>query len=141
MATITRSSGLSCGPETQVFLGDSMGELTLLYAAADVAFVGGSLVQVGGHNLLEPAALGLPSITGPYNFNAPDIADLLMERGATTVARDAAGIAAEVLGLLADPAERRRRGQAALDALASNRGAVHRLLALVEPLAAPSAGG
>ncbi|GIK35150.1 MAG: 3-deoxy-D-manno-octulosonic acid transferase [Gammaproteobacteria bacterium] len=141
MATITRSSGLSCGPETQVFLGDSMGELTLLYAAADVAFVGGSLVQVGGHNLLEPAALGLPSITGPYNFNAPDIADLLMERGATTVARDAAGIAAEVLGLLADPAERRRRGQAALDALASNRGAVHRLLALVEPLAAPPAGG
>lgn len=141
MATVTRSSGESCRPETRVFLGDSMGELTMFYAAADVAFVGGSLVRVGGHNLLEPAALGLPSITGPYNFNAPDIADLLIEQGATSVARDAREIAAEVLRLLADPADRRRRGELAREALESNRGAVNRLLALVEPLAAPAGNG
>jgi 3-deoxy-D-manno-octulosonic-acid transferase len=137
LATVSRSSGATCSAGTQVFLGDSMGELTMLYAAADVAFVGGSLVRVGGHNLLEPAALGLPSITGPYNFNAPDIADLLMEQGATTVARDAGEIAAELLRLLADPAERERRGQAGLAALTANRGAVNRLLSLVEPLAEP----
>ena len=137
LGTVARSSGVPCKADTQVFLGDSMGELTMLYAAADVAFVGGSLVTVGGHNLLEPAALGLPSVTGPCNFNAPDIAGLLVERGATSVARDAAEIAAQVLGLLADPAERARRGREGLDALASNRGAVKRLLALVEPLAVP----
>ncbi len=135
--SVTRSSGATCEAATRVFLGDSMGELTLLYAAADVAFVGGSLVPVGGHNLLEPAALGLASITGPNNFNAPDIADMLLDCGATTVTRDAAEIAAEVLRLLADPAERSRRGQHGLDVLADNRGAVDRLLALVVPLAVP----
>ncbi len=89
-AAVTRSSAGACPPEIPVFLGDSMGELTMFYAAADVAFVGGSLVRVGGHNLLEPAALGMPALTGPHNFNAPDIAEMLMERGATVMAQDAA---------------------------------------------------
>jgi 3-deoxy-D-manno-octulosonic-acid transferase len=134
---VSRSSGETCGPGTQLFLGDSMGELTMLYAAADVAFVGGSLVRVGGHNLLEPAALGLPALTGPYNFNAPEIAELLIEQGATVLARDASEIAAEVIRLLGDPAERSRRGALARATLESNRGAVSRLFALVEPLAGP----
>ncbi len=129
-----RSSGERCTSGTQVFLGDSMGELTMLYAAADVAFVGGSLVRIGGHNLLEPAALGVPALTGPYNFNAPDIADLLTEQGATVVVHDAGQISAEVIRLLGDPGERSRRGALARDLLEKNRGAVSRLLALVPPL-------
>jgi 3-deoxy-D-manno-octulosonic-acid transferase len=139
LQTVRRSSGETAGPDACVFLGDSMGELTMLYAAADAAFVGGSLVRVGGHNLLEPAALGLPALTGPYNFNAPDIADLLIEQGATVVVKGAAGMAAEVIELLGNPAERVRRGQLAQAALERNRGAVSRLLALVEPLAMTSA--
>ncbi|GMW07405.1 MAG: lipid IV(A) 3-deoxy-D-manno-octulosonic acid transferase [Gammaproteobacteria bacterium] len=129
-----RSSGERCMPGTQVFLGDSMGELTMLYAAADVAFVGGSLVRIGGHNLLEPAALGVPALTGPNNFNAPDIADLLTEQGATVVVHDAGQISAEIIRLLGDPVERSRRGALARDLLEKNRGAVSRLLALVAPL-------
>ncbi len=132
--TVSRSSGLVCGPDAQVFLGDSMGELTMFYAAADVAFVGGSLVRVGGHNLLEPAALGLPALTGPHNFNAPDIAELLIEEGATVVVHDGRQIGSEVIRLLGDPAERVRRGALARSTLERNRGAVTRLLALVEPL-------
>ncbi len=141
LRVVSRSSSRTCMPGVQVFLGDSMGELTMFYAAADVAFVGGSLVRVGGHNLLEPAALGLPVLTGPHNFNAPDIADLLIEQGATVVVRDACEIAAAVTGLLGDAAERSRRGELARAALQSNRGAVSRLFALVEPLAVhPTAG-
>ncbi len=139
-SSVSRSSTATCTSATEVFLGDSMGELALFYAAADVAFVGGSLVRVGGHNLLEPAALGLPSITGPYNFNAPDIAELLLEQGATSIASDAGTLAAEVIRLCGDADERERRGQRARQVLESNRGAVSRLLALVEPLVAAGAG-
>jgi 3-deoxy-D-manno-octulosonic-acid transferase len=137
LATVARSSGRTCTPGVQVFLGDSMGELTMLYAGADVAFVGGSLVRIGGHNLLEPAALGLPALTGPHNFNAPDIADLLLEQGATRIVRNAGELASEVVRLLGDPQERARRGGLARAALEANRGAVGRLFALVEPLAVP----
>lgn len=134
MRTVRRSSGETCHADVEVFLGDSMGELTMLYAAADVAFVAGSLARIGGHNLLEPAALGVPALTGPHNFNAPDIAELLIGQGATVVVRDARQVADEVIRLLGDPAERARRAALARAALASNRGAVDRLMALVEPL-------
>ena len=73
---------------TQVFIGDTMGELPLFYAAADVAFVGGTLVERGGHNMLEPAALGLPVLFGPHVFNFAEISRRLLEAGgARTVKR------------------------------------------------------
>lgn len=134
LRAVSRSSGEICTPQTQVFFGDSMGELTMLYAAADIAFVGGSLVPVGGHNLLEPAALGLPALTGPHNFNAPDIAALLIEQGAVQVVADAAQIATQVTRLFDDPAAREERAAQARAVLLENRGAVDRLLALVAPL-------
>ena len=109
-ARVTRSSGRRCAPGTDVFLGDSMGELMMLYAASDVAFVGGSLVPIGGHNLLEPAALGLPVLAGPNTYNAPDIAELLLADGSAQVIDDADGLAAQVGLLLQDPDERARRG-------------------------------
>jgi 3-deoxy-D-manno-octulosonic-acid transferase len=133
-AMVTRSSGTRAGPGTGVLLGDTMGELTTFYAAADLAFVGGSLVRIGGHNLLEPAALALPMVTGPHNENAADIAALMANCGALQAVPDADALAAAVTNLLADEHERKRRGLAARAALAGNRGALQRLLALVHPL-------
>ena len=72
-------------PATSVLLGDTMGELMMFYAAADVAFVAGSLVPIGGHNLLEPASVGRPVLTGPHNFNGEEIAQLLMDAGAACI--------------------------------------------------------
>jgi 3-deoxy-D-manno-octulosonic-acid transferase len=120
----------------QVVLLDSLGELLDFYAAADVAFVGGSLVPIGGHNLLEPAALGVPILTGPNNFNSAEIARLLIERGAAEVVHDAAQLGARVSALLADAGERERMGAAASAAVDGNRGALSNLLGLIEPLLA-----
>ncbi|HEY2780546.1 MAG TPA: lipid IV(A) 3-deoxy-D-manno-octulosonic acid transferase [Steroidobacteraceae bacterium] len=115
-----------------VLMGDTVGELALLYACADVAFVGGSLVPIGGHNLLEPAALGLPVLTGPSYVNSKEIAQLLLTRGAALQVGSAADLAAALVRLLADPAERRRIGAIGQEIVASNRGSVERLLALIE---------
>ena len=134
MNCVTRTSGAAATPDTQVFLLDTLGELPPFYAAGDVAFVGGSLVPIGGHNLLEPAALGLPIIAGPHNFNSADIAKLLIERGAVRIVPDAAGLAAAVGELLADPAKRAQMGAAGRKAVDQNRGAVGRLMAFIEPL-------
>ena len=120
--------------ECQVVLLDSLGELLDFYAAADVAFVGGSLVPIGGHNLLEPAALGVPILTGPNNYNSAQIARLLIERGAAEVVRDAAQLGARLNALLADAAERARIGAAGRAAVDGNRGALAKLLSLIEPL-------
>lgn len=121
-------------PRAQVLLVDTIGELMDFYAAADVAFVGGSLVPVGGHNLLEPAALGLPVLAGPYNFNSEDVAQLLIERGAVEIVRDGPQLAAKVVAWLRDEGERRRIGMLGREAVEANRGAVARVLGLVEPL-------
>ena len=133
---VTRSSAGRCEPKTQVFLGDTLGELTMFYAAADVAFVGGSLVPVGGHNALEPAAMGLPILTGPYTFNAEDIAEMLQEAKAAFQIADAQELSQQVSALLSDPALRARCGQAGRQTVADNRGALARLLELLEPLLA-----
>jgi 3-deoxy-D-manno-octulosonic-acid transferase len=119
--------------DTAVFLVDTIGELLALYASADVAFVGGSLVPIGGHNLLEPAALGLPVLTGPSHFNSKEIALLLLRRGAALQVANAQELAAALQRLLDEPAERRRIGSIGKDIVETNRGSVERLLALIEP--------
>ena len=126
--------GAAPGGAPQVVLVDTVGELGALYAAADVAFVGGSLVPIGGHNLLEPAALGIAVLTGPYYSNGKDIARLLLARGAALQVNDARELAAAVRRLLADPAERGRMGSIGKEIVESNRGSVARLLALIAPL-------
>lgn len=131
---VRRSSGATCTASTEVMLVDSLGELMQFYAAADLAFVGGSLVPVGGHNLLEPAALGIATLTGPHNFNAQEIADMLIESGAVEVVTDERALRAAVEALLADPAERARRGTTGREAFERNRGALARLLALIDPV-------
>ncbi len=130
----TRRSRPEADPDAQVLLLDTLGELNEFYAAADVAFVGGSLVPIGGHNLLEPAALGIPVIAGPAVFNSAESARTLTAAGALSTVRDAAGLAAAVLRLLDDPAARAAEGAAARAAVEANRGALERLLQMIETL-------
>ena len=131
---VTRDSGAPTNGDTEVFLVDRLGELLAFYSAADVAFVGGSLVPVGGHKLLEPAALGLPVLAGPNNFNSADLARLLVECNAVRIVHDTDSLAAAVCELLAEPAARTRMGASGRMAIEQNRGAVDRLMAFLEPL-------
>ncbi|MGH8030715.1 MAG: lipid IV(A) 3-deoxy-D-manno-octulosonic acid transferase [Arenimonas sp.] len=120
------------GADTQCFVVDTLGELMAFYAAADVAFVGGSLQPIGGHNLLEPAALGVPMVVGPHTFNFADITARLHDAGAVQYIDDASALGSAVAALLADPDTRRARGEAGRASLAGERGALARTLALVE---------
>lgn len=131
---VTRTSGTLPRPGDSVFLGDTMGEVPLFYASGDVAFVGGTLVPVGGHNLLEPAALGRPVVTGPHLFNTQDIADKFTAIGALIRVETAGEVAAAVGGLLQDRGEAERLGRLGKELVAGNRGALDRLLRLLEPL-------
>ncbi len=123
-------------PESEVLLLDTLGELPEFYAAADVAFVGGSLIPAGGHNLLEPAALALPVLAGPALFSAPDVAQALRDAGALRIVQDAAGLAAALRALLDSPAERARSGAAGRAVIEANRGALEQLLRLIDRLLA-----
>lgn len=127
-----RSRDQVCGPETQVFLGDSMGELAAMLAGADVAFIGGSLVPTGGHNLLEAAAVGVPVVVGPHTFNFAAISELMLNEGAAIRIADASGLAEAVTAWLADGAERARVGELGRTLVERNRGALDRLVRLVE---------
>lgn len=118
----------------QVLLLDTLGELMDAYACADVAFVGGSLVPIGGHNLLEPAALGRAILTGPSYSNATQIAQLLISRGAAEVIQDAHALGARVAALLADSDHRGRMGQQGLACIEASRGSLQRVLSLIDPL-------
>ena len=119
--------------QTQVLLVDTVGELAALYAAVDVAFVGGSLVPVGGHNLLEPAARGVPVITGPYQANGREIAQRLFEQGGAVQVADAGELADALQRLFADPQRRLEVGASARRVVDANRGSVERLLEVIEP--------
>jgi 3-deoxy-D-manno-octulosonic-acid transferase len=122
-----------------VLLVDTLGELMDFYATAEVAFVGGTLVPVGGHNLLEPAALGLPVLCGPHTGTAPQVARLLREAGALQVVADAAELAAALQALLTDVEQRIAAGEAGRAVVESNRGAVARCLEVISPLLPPPA--
>ena len=128
-ATRRRSSGAAVLAGDQVLLGDTMGELLFLYALADLAFVGGSLVGNGGHNLLEPAALGKPVLSGPHLFNFLEIAAQLREAGALLEVADAVGLAQRVDRLWREPAEAQSMRAAGLAVMQANQGALARLLA------------
>lgn len=137
---VSRTAGQPCNASTEVFLVDTMGEVPLFYAASDIAFVGGSLIPVGGHNLLEPAAQGLPIITGPHLFNAQEIAEDFIEIGACKVVADSSELAASVTKLIEDPAKAKKMGSNGLTVLEQNRGSLQRLLVLLEPLLVGSDG-
>ncbi|MGC1458861.1 MAG: lipid IV(A) 3-deoxy-D-manno-octulosonic acid transferase [Steroidobacteraceae bacterium] len=116
---------------TQVLLVDAMGLLLDFYAAGDVAFVGGSLVAVGGHNLLEPAALARPIVTGPSHANAREVLQALKAVQAVRVVGNAAELGRAVTELLRDAEARQRMGAQALQVVSEGRGACARVMALL----------
>jgi 3-deoxy-D-manno-octulosonic-acid transferase len=118
-----------------VLLGDSMGEMFCYLAASDLAFVGGSLVDIGGHNVLEPAALGLPVLFGPHMHNQKTAGELLLQAGGAQQIADADDLGAALLSLLGDPARMQRIGQAARAALTAHQGATRRVLQLFDRIA------
>lgn len=131
-AVVLRSEGRPCDAQTAVFVGDTLGELLLFYAVSDAAFVAGSLVPVGGHNMLEPAALGVPVVFGPHLFNFSDISRGLLEAGAARRIENSEQLAAVVGELLGDAALRAEMGEAGRKLVVDNRGALERLLGLLE---------
>jgi len=131
---VRRSDQANCTPETGVFLGDTVGELPMFLAGADVAFMGGSLIKHGGHNMLEPAALGVPVVFGPHNFNFAAISKLLLEEDAALMVKDADGLATVVESWLGDASERSRIGENGRRAVEQNRGALKKLADLIDDL-------
>ena len=119
---------------------DSIGELAGLYAAAAVAFVGGTLAPVGGHSPIEPAQAGRAPLFGPHTENVRDVLALLLGADAAVQVRDAAGLAAAVAAALRDPARAAARGARAASVLAPHRGATERTLALLARLRARAPG-
>jgi len=132
--TATRSADLVPDASHRVFVIDSMGELMPFYAASDVAFVGGSLASIGGHNVLEPAALSRPVLVGPNTFNFEEITLTLVREGGGERVADGAELATKVLGLLCDRERRERMGRRARMVFDSERGAVGRMMRLVDGL-------
>ncbi|RKQ40531.1 lipid IV(A) 3-deoxy-D-manno-octulosonic acid transferase [Enterobacter sp. R1(2018)] len=128
-----RSSGEIPSGSTQVVIGDSMGELMLLYGIADLAFVGGSLVERGGHNPLEPAAHAIPVLMGPHIFNFKDICAKLQQADGMITVTDAASLVNEITTLLTDEDYRMYYGRHAVEVLHQNQGALQRLLQLLQP--------
>jgi 3-deoxy-D-manno-octulosonic-acid transferase len=133
-----RSRGVQLTPADDILLGDSMGELLLLLSGATVAVIGGSLVNHGGHNVLEAAAWGVPVVTGPYMFNFAEISDLLSAAGAMEQLDAVDDLSTCLIQLLADPAKRRDMGTAGQRVVADNRGAKKRLLTLIDDQLRPS---
>jgi len=119
-------------PEIDIVVGDTMGELQRLYAASDVAFVGGSLVRHGGQNILEACAVRVPVIFGPHMFHFEEIAGLALERGAAKQVQDAASLADAVREWLEQPDLRRAAGEAAHSLMKDNHGALQRTLRLMD---------
>ncbi|EXU76355.1 MULTISPECIES: lipid IV(A) 3-deoxy-D-manno-octulosonic acid transferase [Erwinia] len=130
---ILRSSGEIPSGSTQVVIGDTMGELMLLYGIADLAFVGGSLVERGGHNPLEAAAHAIPVLMGPHTFNFKDICARLSQADGLITVTDASSLDKEIGTLLTDEDYRLYYGRHAVEVLHQNQGALQRLLQLLEP--------
>ncbi|AIR84435.1 MULTISPECIES: lipid IV(A) 3-deoxy-D-manno-octulosonic acid transferase [Erwiniaceae] len=134
-----RSSGEIPSGATQVVIGDTMGELMLLYGIADIAFVGGSLVERGGHNPLEPAAHAIPVLMGPHIWNFKDICAKLQQAEGLITVTDVVSLEKQVANLLQDDDYRRYYGRHAVEVLHQNQGALQRLLQLLEPHLPPRA--
>jgi 3-deoxy-D-manno-octulosonic-acid transferase len=128
------SPGVASGPSADIFVLDTLGELPVFYASADIAYVGGSLTPHGGHNLLEPASLGLPIITGPHVFNFADAAERLGAAGALRVAHDAGELATIVLDMLNDANGRHTAGERAHRVYMENQGSADLVIERLQPL-------
>lgn len=130
-----RSKAMGPLKETvDILVGDTMGELLMFFAASDLAFIGGSLVPTGGHNLLEAAAVGKPVIFGPYMFNFREISALALERGAGIQVQNESQLASAVTNYLSEPNLRYEAGLAGKNMVEDNRGALEQTLGLINEL-------
>jgi len=139
LAMVRRTERAAVTPDTAVFLGDTMGELPVFLGAADAAFVGGSLVDIGGHNVLEPAAFGVPVVFGPHMHNFAAISEMLLGADAALQVPDAQGLGEVVLRWLGDASERTRIGENGRRVVEANRGALERTWRMVADLLPPPA--
>jgi len=134
---VARSSGEAPSKNTHVLLVDTLGELPMFYAAADFAFVGGSLVPIGGHNLLEPAALSLPIIVGQHTFNAPEITEMLEEVKALQIIKSADALLLACIKHLSDRESIPIAGEAGKQIIKENHGALQKILEEIKHLFPP----
>ena len=141
VATLAKESGFKmvrrslnelCEADTSVYLGDTMGEMLLLYATCDVAFVGGSFVSVGGHNMLEPAALKKPVLSGPCVVNFLVISDLLIQAGGMKLLDNPKALAEEVIHLFQNPEQAKLMGERAFELVKNNRGSLDKQFGIIE---------
>ena len=132
--TFKRSENDFIPADAEVFVVDAMGELLDFYAVSDIAFIGGSLVEVGGHNPIEPGALGLPIVMGPYVFNFEAICQKLISVGGLYLAENDLLLEKHVLSLMADTNKAKDIGDAALAEINASKGAVLRVVDALSPL-------
>ncbi|MGZ8190218.1 MAG: lipid IV(A) 3-deoxy-D-manno-octulosonic acid transferase [Methylococcaceae bacterium] len=128
---VTRTSGEACHQETDVYLADTMGELKMLYTAADIAFVGGSMVPVGGHNILEAVAVGTPVLFGPFMANFKDIAREALQQKAAVQCPNKEAIVEAIYTLYADPAYRKDLAEKGKVFVRQNKGLTAKICALL----------
>lgn len=131
-AYVRRSQDTECTDKTQVLLGDTMGELNIFYSSADLAFVGGSLVPFGGHNLLEPAAAGVATITGSDTSNFREITQKLLAADALCVIRNSTELSTRVLDLLSDPVLMAGMSKRGLAVVQQNQGATQKVIQIID---------
>ena len=125
--------GFESNSNAALFLGDSMGEMPMYYAAADVAFIGGSLLELGGQNLIEACAVGTPVVVGPHTFNFAQATEDAIAAGAAVRARDAAEAIAAMTAIVHSPQRRQQMSEAASHFAAAHRGATARTLERLVP--------
>ncbi|TRW90876.1 lipid IV(A) 3-deoxy-D-manno-octulosonic acid transferase [Candidatus Methylobacter oryzae] len=131
LAVVMRTAKDSCRQYVDVYLADTMGELKMLYAASDLAFVGGSMVPVGGHNILEAAAVGAPVLFGPYMTNFKEIAEGALRQGAAIQCQNKSEIIDAINVLYADSMFRRSLAEKGKAFIRQNQGAIARVLGLL----------
>ncbi len=134
---ISRRSDQNVITSSDIVLGDTMGELNSFYGAADIAFVGGSLVPTGGHNIIEPAVWGIPILSGPHLFNFAESSRLMIDGGGLLLCDDAQQLAERCLQLLQNPSYRSSTGSSAQKVAEMNGGAISKLLYHVEKVVRP----
>jgi len=130
--TMVRSEDTVALLDTQCFVIDTLGELLTFYAGCDVAFVAGSFDPIGGHNVLEPAALSRPVLVGPHTFNFEEITESMLASGAALRVANPSALGDTVVRLFGDAAARERMGRSGLEVVQSERGAVDRVIAIID---------
>lgn len=133
LKTVMRSEGVDCSIADDIYIADTMGELKMLYAAADIGFIGGSMVDVGGHNILEPLAVGLPVIFGPYMVNFKEITEHVLTAKAAIQCQNDDEISRTVKKMYGNAEGRRILSELGLEFVRCNQGATARVITLLKP--------